>query len=247
MSALPCYRQLTIKPEPAFARIRKLVLIGDAHDLREPHMQIVDYAIAKPSDSADIVRLLAEVFSKSEPPAVAMGLSFGDMEQFLQLVVPRVIPDGLTMILRSKDTEGLVGVSLTDDFASFPALDQNQISSNFLPILFMLEKLEEQFCGGRTISPGEYLHVFMLAVDGQFAGRGIGQGLIQACVDNGLRRGYRVAFTEATGKVSQHIFQKNGFAERFSVSYREFMYEDKVVFASIREHEKAILMERSLV
>ena len=208
-------------------------------------MQLVDYDVAKSSDSDDIIRPLAKVFSESEPPAVAMGLSFDDMEQFLQFVVPRVILDGLTVISRSKDTGKLAGVLLTDDFASPPALDLNQINSNFLPILSMLEVLDEQFCRGKGVSPGEYLHLFMLGVDGQFAGRGIGKGLVKACIEIGLRKGYRMALTEATGIVSQHIFRTSGFADRFSVSYRDFVYENKAVFASIREHEKAILMERA--
>ena len=210
-------------------------------------MQLVDYVVAKPSDSDDIIRLLARVFSESEPPAVAMGLSFDDMKQFLQFVVPSVIPDGLTVISRSNDTGKLAGVMLSDDFASPPALDLGQINSKLRPILSMLEILDEQFRTGRSISAGECLHLFMLGVDGQFAGCGVGQGLVQACVDNGYRKGYRTALTEATGRVSQHIFRKNGFVDRFSVSYQDFVYEDKVAFASIREHEKAILMEKSLV
>ena len=206
----------------------------------------MNYEVAKPSDSDEIVRLLATVFSQSEPPAVAMGLSFPDMKQFLQLVVPSVIPDGLTVISRSAGTGELAGVLLTDDFASPPDLDTSQINPKFSPILSMLERLDEQFRKGRTISPGNYLHLFMLGVEGRFAGQGIGQGLIKACIDNGSRRGYRTALTEATGKVSQHIFRKNGFVDRFSVLYRDFQYENKAVFASIREHEQAMLMDRSL-
>ena len=80
-------------------------------DLRPSNdMQPLDYAIAKLSDSDDIARLLAQVFSESDPPAVAMALSFEEMEQFLQVVVPNVIPDGLTVIARSKETGKVAGV-----------------------------------------------------------------------------------------------------------------------------------------
>ena len=206
----------------------------------------MEYAIAEPSDSRDIIRLLARVFFESEPLVVAMNVSLDEMEQFLQHFAPRMISDGLTVISRGKDS-GLNGILLTVDFASPPALDVNQFTSRYLPILSMLDILDEQFRGERTISPGECLHLFMLAVDGQFTGRGIGQGLLQACINNGVRKGYRLAVTEATGKVSQYIFRKDGFAERFSVSYGDFMYEDKAVFASIRDDEKAILMEKALV
>ncbi len=210
-------------------------------------MHPVDYAIAKTSDAEDVIRLLAQRFSESDPPAVAMGLSFDDMKQFLQSVVPSVIPDGLTVIARNRDSGKLAGVMLSDDFASPPAPDLGRISSKLLPIISMLETLDEQFRSGKNIVPGHFVHLFMLGVDGQFAGRGVGQGLVQTCVDNGSRKGYRTALTEATGLVSQHIFRKNGFVDRFSASYGDFVYENKVVFASIREHAKAILMERALV
>jgi hypothetical protein len=56
-----------------------------------------------------------------------------------------------------------------------------------------------------------------------------------------------MAVTEATGRVSQRVFRKQGFEERFKVSYQDFIYDDKVVFASIQAHENAILMDKSLV
>jgi len=210
-------------------------------------MQPLDYPVAKLSDCDDIVRLLAQVFSDSDPPAVAMRLSFGEMKRFLQLVVPNIIPDGLTVIARSQDAGKLAGVMLSDDFASPLSLDQNQISSKLLPIMSMLDGLDEQFRAGNTVSPGEYLHLFMLGVDREFAGHGVGQGVVKACVENAARMGYRMALTEATGRVSQHIFRKNGFVERFSVSYQDFVYDNSKVFASIQGHDKAILMERALV
>ena len=54
-----------------------------------------------------------------------------------------------------------------------------------------------------------------------------------------LHAGIGMALTEATGSVSQRVFRRQGFVERFSVSYRDFIYENKVVFASMLEHESA--------
>jgi len=209
-------------------------------------MEAIEYLVARPSNSSDVAHLLAEVFSESEPPAVAMGLSFDEMKQFLELLVPEVIEQGLTVIARSADSGRLAGVMLSDDFALPPTLNPGQISAKLLPILTMLEVLDEQFRRGKDISTGQFVHFFMLGVDNQFAGRGVGQGLVQACVEHGSRKGYQAALTEATGRVSQHIFRKNGFVDRFRVSYREYLYEDKAVFASISGHDAAILMERPL-
>ena len=207
--------------------------------------ELLDYVVAKPPDADEVVRLLSKAFSEAEPPAVAMALSFGEMKQFLHSIVPTIIRFGLTIICRS-DTGQMAGVLLTDDFASPAPINISKISAKFLPILAMLELLDEQFWDGRTVRVGEFLHLFMLGVDKQFAGRGIAQGLVDSCIENGRRKRFRTAVTEATGKVSQHVFLKNGFADRFSVSYRDFKYENEPVFASIRDHEKAILMERSL-
>lgn len=209
-------------------------------------IQSMDYAVAQLSDSDDVIRLLAQVFSDSDPPAVAMGLSFDEMKQFLQPVVRNVIPDALTVVARSKDTGRLAGVMLSDDFASPPAMDLGQISSKLLPILSMLDDLDERFCSEKTIAPGQFLHLFMLGVDARFAGRGVAQGVVKACIDSAAQKGFRTALTEATGSVSQHIFRKNGFIERFSVSYQDFIYENKKVFAAIQEHDKAILMEKEI-
>jgi GNAT superfamily N-acetyltransferase len=209
--------------------------------------EMVDYDVAKPLHVEEIVRLLAAVFSETEPPAVAMGLSFREMEQFLSLFAPRAVAEGLTIVARDRVTGKLAGVLLTDDFAAPPALELNQISAKFRPIFSMLEILDEQYRQGKMISAGEYLHLFMLGVDGEFAGRGIGQGLVKACLDNGIRKGYRMAVTEATGIVSQRVFRKNGFVDRFSVAYGNFTHEDKFVFASIQGHEYAILMDKSLL
>jgi ribosomal protein S18 acetylase RimI-like enzyme len=210
-------------------------------------MEAVQYGVAKPPDAEEIIGLLARVFSESEPPSVAVGLSFRDMERYLRLVAPGIVSDGLTVLARCRDTGKLAGVFLTEDFASPPDLDLSQISPKILPILSLVDTLDKQFRKDTTISAGEYLHLFLLGVDGQFAGRGIGQGLVKACLDNGRQKGYRAAVTEASGKISQHLLRKQGFVDRFSVSYREFVYEGEVVFASIQEHGSAILMSRSLI
>lgn len=207
-------------------------------------MAEISYAIAAPADTPAVIRLLAQCFSESEPPAVAMKLSFADMQRFLQDIVPRIVPDQLTVVARDEDRDELAGVLLTDDFAAAVAIDLDQISPKFLPILSMLETLDSHFRAHTTVTRYECLHLFMLAVRRGFAGRGIAQDLVRRCLENGSRKGYRSAITEATGGVSQHVFAKCGFLEQFSVNYQQFFYRGEAVFASITEHEKASLMVR---
>src|SRR5262249_30993707 len=153
--------------------------------------------------------LVATAFSQSDPPAVATDLSAAELEAFLRQIVPPAVSCGLTVFARSEDTGELAASLLTHDFADPPAFRHDQIAPKFLPLFAMLNVLDEQFTTGKTISTGEYLHLFMLATKAEFAGQGVGQALIAFCVENGLHHGYRAAVTEATGRISQHLFRKN--------------------------------------
>ncbi len=212
--------------------------------MQDPGLQ---YDVPQATDVDSMIDLLASAFSASEPPAVAMGLLYKDLAEFVSLLAPGAVEDGLTVVARDASAGRLAGVVLTDDFASPPTIDVRLISKKFLPIFAMLETLDTHYRQGRSIVPGEYLHVFMLAVDPAFAGRGIAQKLVQTCLLNGSKKGYRYAVTEATGVVSQRVFRKLGFEERDRVSYQDYMYGGEAVFASIVGHDGAALMEKTLV
>ena len=203
--------------------------------------------ICQPFRSADasaVVGLIARVFSAADPLAVAMGLTQADVERLVGLLCPKAVTDGLTVVARSSEETQIVGALLTDDFATPPEIDPDDISEKFLPILAMLESLDEGYRKGRTILPGQCLHLFMLGVDQRFAGRGLAQQLVAACLAIGRQKGYTHAITEATGVVSQKVFRKLGFSDRLRMSYQDYRYGGRPVFASIRDHEATILMER---
>ena len=98
----------------------------------------------------------------------------------------------------------------------------------------------------RTVRPGDSLHLFLLGVADRVAGRGVAQQLVAACLEHGARMGYRLAVTEATNKVSQRIFRKQGFVERVQRSYQTHRFGGRTVFESIAENGGPILMDRSL-
>jgi len=206
---------------------------------------MLSYDLLQASDVETMVRLLATTFSRAEPPAVAMQVSNDELAAFVNLLAPRAVDDGLTVVAREQSGE-LVGVMLTDDFDAPSPIDPHLVSERLLPILAMLDALDAQYRQGRATVHGEHLHLFMLAVDARFMGRGIAQRLVETCIDNGKKKGYRHAVTEATGVISQRVFRKLGFEERCRVSYRDFRYGGETVFASIVGHDGAALMTRTL-
>jgi len=207
----------------------------------------ITYDVARSSDTDEIVRLTAVAFSRFEPLATAVDLSVREMEEFLQPLLPAAIAQGLTIVARREGTDELAGALLNDDLALPLPVYPSQISPKYVAIIALLESLDERYRHGRSIAPGDCLHLFMLAADERLKGRGIGQGLVTASLESGSRKGYRTAVTEATAGASQHIFRSLGFAERFEIAYRDFVHKGKTVFGSIREPATAILMDRSLL
>ncbi len=175
-----------------------------------------------------------------------MGVTHAEMQRFVTLLCPAAAADGLTVVARVLETDRIVGVLLTDDFGAPPPVDFSEISDKFIPILTMLEGLDDNYRQGRAIVAGQYLHLFMLAVDIHFAGQGIAQQLVTACLLNGRQKGYTHAVTEATGVVSQRVFRKLDFTDRVSVTYRDYRYDGRPVFASIVDHTATILMDRTI-
>ena len=114
------------------------------------------------------------------------------------------------------------------------------------PIDALLDGLDESYRQTQKIRSGEFLHLFMLGVPAAFAGKKIGQSLVAECLRIGRQRGYRTAVTEATGNLSQHIFRRFGFVERFAASYADFEFEGNKVFATIESTAAALLMDKHL-
>jgi GNAT superfamily N-acetyltransferase len=213
-------------------------------DLTE-HMQI-EYGTYVSSDAEAMVKLLGEVFSRYDPPAVAVGLTTPEFEAFVRLLCPKVVVEGLTIVARLAGTGELIGVLLTEDSASALPEGIDRLCAKFDPIFDILGQLDTEYRGGQVLRPGESIHLFLLGVSDRVAGRGVAQQLVSACLDHGTRRGYRVAVTEATNKVSQHIFRKQGFVARVQRSYEAHRFEGRQVFASIAEHGGPILMDKLL-
>lgn len=206
----------------------------------------IEYDRYSVSDEVKMARLLGTVFSRKDPPAVAVGLKPSEFESFVRLFCPKAAVEGLTIVARLANTGELVGALLTEDSASDPPDGLSGLSKKFEPILDILGQLDTEYRSGRAVLPGESLHLFLLGVADSVAGRGVAQKLVEICLKHGESRGYRRAVTEATNKVSQHIFRKQGFVERVRRSYLTHCFDGRAVFASIAEHGGPILMDKSV-
>ena len=191
--------------------------------------------------------MIAEAFSRYEPMAVTQNFSLEELVEFIKLRGPKAAQEELTILARDQETGQVVGAMLTEDFALAPPEDIEHFSEKFGPILTLLDELDAQYKQGISLRVGEYLHLLMIAVTHQHTGKKVAQNLIQACLENGIRKGYKTAVTEATGVISQHIFRKCGFVDRLEIPYKTFTYQGSRIFASIEGHTGTILMDKVLV
>ena len=206
----------------------------------------IEYGVYAASDADEMATLLGDVFCRHDPPAVAAGLTPPEFEAFVRLFCPKAEAEGLTIVARLANSGELVGALLTEDCGSALPDGMDRLSPKFDPIFDILGQLGKEYWGDRAVGPGEALHLFLLGLADRAAGQGVAQQLVAACVEHGARRGYRLAVTEATNKVSQHVFRKQGFVERVWRSYKTHRFAGQPAFESIAEHGGPVLMDKSL-
>ena len=52
----------------------------------------IEYGVSAASDADAMAKLLGEVFSRRDPPAVAVGLTASEFEEFVRLFCPKARP-----------------------------------------------------------------------------------------------------------------------------------------------------------
>jgi hypothetical protein len=214
--------------------------------LRE--VQGVRYELFDMSALGETAHMVAEAFNRYEPMSVAQGIPAKEFEDFIKLLGPKAQQEELTVLARDQETGQVIGAMITDDFASEPPESMEHLGGAFEPVFALLGELNEQYKRRRSLRLGEYLHLFLIAVNHKHNGRNVAHNLIQSCLENGIRKGYHTAVTEATGVISQHIFRdKFGFVDRLEIPYKTFVYQGRRVFESIEGHTGAILMDKTLV
>ncbi len=207
----------------------------------------VQYELFNISHLDEMAMIAAETFARYEPVTSSLGISLEDFADFVRLLGPKVEQEELTVIARNQGTNQIIGAMVTDDFAIEPPEEMRHLGDNFKPLWAILDELDNQYKQGRNLPKGEYLHFFLLAVDHQQSGKNVAKNLVQTCLENGVRKGYTTDVVEATGVVSQHIFRKFGFVDRFEAPYKTFTFQNKPVFESIKDHHGIILMDKALV
>lgn len=206
------------------------------------------YEVAIKESGDSIVSVLSESFAR-EPMGAALGLSARALEPLIARFMPECTSNGLSVIaVPIDDADTLAGVFISRDFKS--PLPEGILEDFpwFSPIVQALTTVDEAYEAKRPgLALGDAVDLWMVGVPAgsRFGKRGIASTLYRLTANFGRSRGFGRCVTECTGHFPQAAARKTGFQERARLSYRDFRFEGRAVFAEIEPpHTNVILFER---
>ena len=104
----------------------------------------IQYGLLEREDVGDMARVLGDVFSRRDPPAIAVGMSAADIEGFVGIFGPKALAEDLTIVARNSSGE-LVGAMFAEDFGTPPPADVTRAPASFAPVGALLDSLDDEY------------------------------------------------------------------------------------------------------
>jgi GNAT superfamily N-acetyltransferase len=196
------------------------------------------------ADAAEVARLFGDVYARHEPLTVAVGESAAHFSGWMRGACPKAADEGLSIVARRAGTGELLGALIAEDGATPYAAALPGDPED--PVHALLSGLDAQYRAGRSVRPGEWLHLFLLVVAEAAAGQGVATRMIGECLARAARRGWRHAYTEATHPGSQRAFARLGFEPRLRRDYASWRFRGTTPFAPVAHRGGVLLMDCAL-
>jgi ribosomal protein S18 acetylase RimI-like enzyme len=213
-------------------------------------IQGIRYQLYQAADLDEMAAVQAEAFTSGAEPVIgAVGATFQQFSEFIQLLGPVIERDGLSIVARDVSSGAMVGSSLHLDLATENPVQVGKLEW-LAPALALLDEMDrvyfDRYCQGRHAPPGEIFHFCWGAVLPGFERRRISQTMVDVSLELGVGKHYRTAVVEASGLASQHVFRKRGFTERVEIPYKNYTYQGRRPFESVSAVPSIILLDRPL-
>jgi ribosomal protein S18 acetylase RimI-like enzyme len=195
----------------------------------------IRYQIARPTWADPITERLGESFAH-EPMTSLLGVSAKEFGDLAALFIPECLGNDLSVVAVAEDgTDRVAGVLICRDFKSPMPSGIPHDFPWFLPIYEAVVAVDTAYEAQRpNLTAGQTIDLWMLAVDtAQFGRRGIGSHLIRLATEVAREREFGACVCECTGHFSQTAAERAGFTEMARVTYKDFAYQGKNIFADI--------------
>ncbi len=153
--------------------------------------------------------------------------------------------DGLSQIAKDSANSQVVGAIISEDLSTELAEENYKNLPQKFDIIFQVFKeLHEQYESQKKLVTGKLFHIFLLATKEQYRNRKIANNLLEKNLKIATQEGFSGAIVEVTGNISQQLFRKYKFEDRYSIDYQTYKYKGIKVFERIKEHQSCILMDK---
>jgi ribosomal protein S18 acetylase RimI-like enzyme len=177
----------------------------------------------------------------------AMEITSDEFYRFAEIYCKKAITEELSLVARDKATGNIIGFLISENLASLPPNGIKTINEKFLPIIKLLNGLDENYKQSFEMNGKNILRLFMTGVREHYEGLNIATMLIENSLKLARLNNYSYVISETTGSVTQHILRdKLGFEEKFAIDYKSFYYNGKHVFNNIENSSYCVLFEKRL-
>ena len=184
------------------------------------------------SDIGEASKCLARAFSKGEPMTSELGITEEEFEVFSKEICEKATVHQLSIVVRDKESDQLIACSIIgidEDEQSIP-----ELTNKFDPIFALLDHLSSSL--PRIKESEKAAHIFTIAVDEAYQGKGIAKMLLALQINVLKEAGYDYFYGEFTNNRSyQAVLQvvKSDAQNSSKVSYADFCYKDQYPFKNL--------------
>lgn len=210
--------------------------------------QDIQYSSIEESDRAEVETILSNYFGPFEPMNHSVGITAQDFVQFAQLMTHYAIGQKLSLVAKDKNTHKVVSVTILKDFTEDLPIDTAQVCPKLLPVFTLMGELANQYVSENpSIQTGSILELLVGITTPSYWNRGISTILWGASEKVAKEHGYKKIVSCVTGIASQHItLGKLHYKECNNIAYKDFVYEDKVIFQDIPDALACKLVEKDI-
>mmetsp|Transcript_53252 Transcript_53252/g.44658 ORF Transcript_53252/g.44658 Transcript_53252/m.44658 type:complete len:167 (+) Transcript_53252:177-677(+) len=138
----------------------------------------------------------------------------------------------MTYVVIDKSNDKVAACFICDDLADPKDFDFDNLPKRTVPMLSLLEALDNEYLKVRKIenlNKNQVFHAFMVGVGKDYLRRGIGHVITQYTAEAAKRLGFSEIIAECTNSFSRRMFEKIGCKESNNIIYKDFEV-DKVKY-----------------
>jgi len=194
----------------------------------------------------ETIACIVDVFPRAEPMTKAVEITSDEFYPFAEIYCKKAIRERLSLIARDMATGNIIGFLISENLASEPPNGIETINEKFLPIIKLLDGLDENYKEeALKLNERNILRLFMVGVSKHYEGLNLATTLIEENLKLARQKNFSRAIGEATSSITQHILRdKLGFNEKFSIEYKSYTYNGKHVFKNVKNPSRCVLLEK---